>query len=309
MDEQFEISFGPYRAVVSAQGASLRGFTRQLANGSERAILWGYSGNGNKKGGQGDVLIPFPGRVVGGTYRFGSVRHQLKLNDKDGPNAIHGFLRTAVWEIESRESSHVTFRREVAADEFEGYPFALSVRVSYSLSVNGLETRFEIINSGTGPAPVGAGFHPYFTVGTDRIDEARLQFRSSRFLEFGPGLLPTGKWIATSGSEVDFSTERQIGDLQFNHCFAELERDLNGVARIRLSHPENREVTLWMDGSFSYLVLYTGDTIPGTDARRALAIEPMTCATDAFNRLDWGLVSLGPGESLWGSFGVGDSEV
>jgi len=111
----------------------------------------------------------------------------MKLNDKDGPNAIHGFLRTASWEIESREASRVTFRREIRSDEYEGYPFSLSVRVSYAVNVNGLETRFEITNSGNGPAPVGAGFHPYFTVGTDRINEARLQFRSAHLPWFGRG--------------------------------------------------------------------------------------------------------------------------
>ena len=58
----------------------------------ETDILWGYSGGSCKKGGQGDVLIPFPGRVAEGRYSFDGQALQLERNDKEGPNAIHGFV-------------------------------------------------------------------------------------------------------------------------------------------------------------------------------------------------------------------------
>jgi aldose 1-epimerase len=58
-----------------------------------------------------------------------------------------------------------------------------------------------------------------------------------------------------------------------------------------------------MDRSFSSIVVYTGDAI--VDApRRALAIEPMTCASDAFNHPEWGLKRLAPGDTFVGRFAV-----
>lgn len=54
---------------------------------------WGYSG-GHKIGSQGDVLMPFPGRIAYGRYSFAGRKFQLPCNDKEGPNAIHGFARS-----------------------------------------------------------------------------------------------------------------------------------------------------------------------------------------------------------------------
>jgi aldose 1-epimerase len=58
-----------------------------------------------------------------------------------------------------------------------------------------------------------------------------------------------------------------------------------------------------MDRAFSALVVYTGDAIPN-HARRAIAIEPMTCASDAFNHPEWGLKRLEPGETFKGRYVV-----
>jgi len=49
--------------------------------------------------------------------------------------------------------------------------------------------------------------------------------------------------------------------------------------------------------------VYTGDAIADAP-RAALAIEPMTCASDAFNHPDWGLKRLVPGETFSGSYRI-----
>ena len=38
------------------------------------------------------MLIPFPGRITDGRYTFDGRSLQLECNDKEGPNAIHGFV-------------------------------------------------------------------------------------------------------------------------------------------------------------------------------------------------------------------------
>jgi aldose 1-epimerase len=52
---------------------------------------------------------------------------------------------------------------------------------------------------------------------------------------------------------------------------------------------------VWLGEGADYVQLYTGDTLPSEERRRAVAIEPMTCPPDAF-RSGTGLISLGPGE-------------
>jgi aldose 1-epimerase len=78
-----------------------------------------------------------------------------------------------------------------------------------------------------------------------------------------------------------------------------LGRDAAGFAHVRAG-----DVDVWMDEAFGHVVLYTGDAL-GPDARKGLAIEPMTCATDAFNHPDWGLRVLQPGEVFAGTWGIG----
>lgn len=64
-----------------------------------------------------------------------------------------------------------------------------------------------------------------------------------------------------------------------------------------------RIIDIVMDRSFSAVVVYTGDAIADAP-RRAFAIEPMTCATDAFNHPEWGVKRLVPEETFAGRYTV-----
>jgi aldose 1-epimerase len=168
-----------------------------------------------------------------------------------------------------------------------------------------LTCAFTLQNTGPAPAPVAAGFHPYFTVGSELIDTNTLSLPMDSLLEFGDHLIPTGRILPVDGTPFDFRQPRLVGDTQFNTCFLHPSRDADGLLRIRLADPQtDRAVTVRLDQSFNYVVLYSGDPLPDTHRRRALAIEPMTCGADAFNHPDWGLVSLAPGQTLTGSWGV-----
>jgi aldose 1-epimerase len=50
-------------------------------------------------------------------------------------------------------------------------------------------------------------------------------------------------------------------------------------------------------------MVLSGDTLAPDRRRRGLAIEPMTCAPDAFNSGE-GLIVLAPGESLIERWGI-----
>ncbi len=305
-DTELTLASGNSRAVVSPWGASLRRYFLQEADGRETDIVWGYSGGTQKKGGQGDVLIPFPGRIKEGRYSFDGENFQLERNDKEGPNAIHGFVRTLPWQVFVSEKHRVVFAVSLDAAQYgaKGYPFTLDIRVAYELDARGLTCSFEIRNTGGRQAPVGVGFHPYFTVGTGSVDETEVLIPGSGLVEFNDRLLPTGKINQVAGSEWDYRTFRPVGDRRFNHCYMQLEQDAEGNAVASLRHLlSGRTISLVMDRSWSAIVVYSGDAIPG-HARRALAIEPMTCATDSFNHPEWGLKRLASGESFSGCYSI-----
>jgi aldose 1-epimerase len=79
--------------------------------------------------------------------------------------------------------------------------------------------------------------------------------------------------------------------------FCELERDAEGVARVRVG-----DDVLWLDESYGYVQLFTGDPLPDV-ARRSLAVEPMTCPPNAF-RSGEGLLRLDPGERFAAGWGI-----
>lgn len=308
-DTELTLSCHNQRAVISPWGASLRRYFFLDTQGQEIDIVWGYSGGAGKRGGQGDVLIPFPGRIGHGQYSFDGRRFQLECNDKEGPNAIHGFVRSLPWNIRDRASHRVTLTVPLHAEEYRhrGYPFSLNVTVTYELRAKGLSCTFSVENIGEHAAPVGIGFHPYFTVGTARIDDTEVQIPGTGYLEFNDRLVPTGKIFEVTDTAWDYRRFRPIAQQRFNHCYVNLARNARGMATASLRHAStNRTITLTMDSVFSAVVVYTGDAI--ADAPRvALAIEPMTCASDAFNHPEWGLTRLSPGETFSGSWTVDDS--
>jgi aldose 1-epimerase len=86
-------------------------------------------------------------------------------------------------------------------------------------------------------------------------------------------------------------------------AYPDLIRDADGLARVHLSIPDRFDLTVWVDRLWSHLQVFTGDTMPPAERRRSIAVEPMTCAPNAFNTGD-GLRILAPDETLTGGWGV-----
>ncbi len=304
-DTELLLASGPHRAVVSTFGASLRRYFL-VKDGTEKDVVWGYTSVNNKKGGQGDVLIPFPGRVAYGRYQFAGKDYQLPCNDKEGPNAIHGFARSLPWNLKESRPSHATFELCIHEEQYadRGYPFTLSLALSYSLDAGKLSCTFTVRNQGRCAAPVGVGFHPYLMVGTETINDAEVKVPATHYLELAETLTPTGTLLPVEAIGFGADRYRTIGQTRFNHCFLNLVRDQAGFCTICLRNPHTGQTVLVeMDGSFASFVLYTGDAIQEAP-RRALAIEPMTCASDAFNHPEWGLKRLLPGEIFSGVYHI-----
>ncbi|MEQ1626606.1 MAG: aldose epimerase, partial [Nitrospira sp.] len=110
--------------------------------------------------------------------------------------------------------------------------------------------------------------------------------------------------LPAAGTEWDCRAFCRIGEKKFNHCYVQLDRDAEGMATAALRHAvSGRVIEVTMDRAFSAIVVYTGDAIADAP-RRAFAIEPMTCASDAFNHPEWGLKRLLPGERFCGRYTV-----
>ena len=173
--------------------------------------------------------------------------------------------------------------------------------VEYTLSDGGLGVRTTALNAGRDACPYGSGAHPYLTLG-GTVDSLMLRVPAAMVLHSDSRGLPR-EVVGVEGTPFDFRRPRPIGGTILDHCFTGLDRDADGVARVELrAQPGDEGITLWVDRSYPYLMLFTGDPLPDV-ARRALAVEPMTCPPNAF-RNNTAVISLAPGESTSGTWGI-----
>ncbi len=294
--EQFEIIHGEQRATIVEVG----GGVRELRVG-DRQVLDPYPLEAMCDGGHGAPLIPWPNRLRDGRYSFDGAEYQVALSEPERHNAIHGFLRWRPWRAQEHEPDRVLMSARLYP--LTGYPFALDVQVDYRLDESGLSVTTTATNIGELPCPYGAGQHPYLSPGAGLIDECSLELPAgTRIVTDEQRMLPCGR-EPVDGGRYDFRRARALGEQRLDTPFTDLIRDERELATTRLFAPDGRCVELWVDRRYPFLEVYTGDGLSAPRRRRALAVEPMTCAPDAFQSGD-GLVRLPPGESLTAQWGV-----
>jgi aldose 1-epimerase len=295
---EYELAYGSQRAVVVAMGAGLREY------GTDRgALIDGYGRDQPCDGSRGQLLIPWPNRIAGARYRFHGAEYRLPVNEPRTGNAIHGLARDSLWRLDSASAAIVTLMLDLPPQD--GYPFSLTLSATYALAGDGLTVQLTATNRGELPCPYGAGAHPYVRVaGHELIDDALLHVPADATLESDDRGIPTGAQRDVDGTPLDFRAPRPVGSLALDTAFTRLHADADGVTRITLTARDGSQgVAVWLDRSHPYAMIYSGDTLPDVERRRrGLAVEPMTCAPNAFNS-GAGLVVLRPGEthrSTWG---------
>jgi aldose 1-epimerase len=295
--EQLEITYRHLRATVVEVGGGLR----TLAIG-DVDILDGFEVDEMCHDGRGQQLLPWPNRLAGGRYSFAGLEEQLPLDDTPHGNAIHGLARWANWRVEAHSDESVTVGLRLHPRP--GYPFVLDFTTRYALFDEGLQVTMRATNVGGKRCPLGAGHHPYFRAGTRVIDELLLRVPARTIHRYDDRLIPVER-VAVEGTPLDFRALRRIGDTVLDRNYTDLERDADGRARIVLRHPGGHpSLEVWMDEAFGHVTVYSGETVQPPERRRmGVAIEPMTCAPNAFNSGD-GLVVLEPGETWEGQWGV-----
>jgi aldose 1-epimerase len=226
------------------------------------------------------ILFPFPNRVKDGKYAYGEHTYELSINDLHFNNAIHGLVhdRSFTWEIVENDSDKILLQLTYSADGSDaGFPFAYDLKLLYTFDRSGaFELRFEVINSGYQTFPFGIGWHPYFL--SRDLGESRV---SAKFKDH---FICPERMIPEEKEEAQLEGQFRIGEQAFDDGFSLYEPNCI------LDTPDYRLRMRFDTGSESYLQIYT------PEHRQSIALEPMTCVTDALNN-GVGLEALDPGES------------
>jgi aldose 1-epimerase len=288
-----------YVAIIPGYGANLNELV--LANKTGRHSIidsdLSYAGLTESQWFKGAKLIPFPNRVNNGEYRFAGKKYLLPKNFPSQAHAIHGLVYNKsfnVNKVHTKKDSASIDLEYCYDNEVKGYPFGLRIIIRYLFSERGLVCNTEVENISDGKIPFGDGWHPYFkTYG--KVDNLFLELPSKKIICIDKRMIPTGEKIISN----KFSALRRIEKEEFDTGFLLPVKE--GVATTKIFDSEKEiEICAWQDTGkmkYNYLQIF----IP--PSRKSIAVEPMTCNTDAFNNKE-GLIVLDPGQTFKASYGV-----
>lgn len=292
--DQLVLRSGELRATVATVGASLREYRQ-----GDRHLTVPFAAHQPRPNFRGLTVAPWPNRVVDGQYSWRGERHQLPINEVDRGHALHGFTSWLLFHVTASDESSVTLEAVVEAQS--GYPWSIGIETKYSLDPGGLTQTVLAKNLSDEPAPYGVCPHPYLVAGPGHVDDWTLTLPADTVLTVSePRLAPeTLESVRIDRQRFDFREARRIGSVEIDHAFTDIRRDARGRARVELRSDSGTGVAMVWDEVCSWLQIHTADLPDNPDSHRiGLAVEPMTCGPDSFNRgSDWGLVTLEPGTS------------
>jgi aldose 1-epimerase len=297
---QHSLRAGPYEAVIASVGASLRSLSYD-----GRDLVVPFEADEVRPAFRGATLAPWPNRVVDGTYRFGGRDLRLPLTEPARGHALHGLAGWLAFEAIDKGPSHVTLAAEIEPQA--GYPWRVRVTTTFSLTADGLMQTVTASNEGPEPAPWGTSAHPYLRAGSTPLDEWTLELPAAEVLAVtSDRLAPTRlEGVEADADRFDFRVPRALGAIEIDHAYTALDADEEGLTTVRLTDASGAGVAMVWDAVCPWVQIHTADLPGGIDDplnRLGLAVEPMTCAPDAFNDADYpfdtGLQVIEPEETV-----------
>ena len=204
---------------------------------------------------------PFFGAIIGrvinriskGEFSLNGSKYTLPVNRP--PNHLHGGSEgfgTSLWNVKTNKNENsVTFSIE-SKDGHQGYPGNVDASVKYTLSGNNLS--IEMFANVDTPTPINMGQHNYFNLSS--IDEInsnynvcnhQLFINSSSYTETDNNLIPTGNFIKTKDSSMDFSKLKNINKIKLDDNFV-LNKNSENETAAELYNPQNGlHLKLWTD--------------------------------------------------------------
>ncbi|MFD1990765.1 aldose 1-epimerase [Paenibacillus nicotianae] len=183
------------------------------------------------------VLFP-PNRYEDGTFTWNGKTYTFPINEVETHNHLHGFLHTIPWNVDvyeaNEQSSSVLL--SVSVDEhhdvYKYFPHQFTVKLKYTLSVDGLLQQIQIRNDGAEDMPVMLAFHTALNApfATDSTSED-MSFKATigKRYQMTERMLPTGEFQPLSAWEKQFQTDgaNPSGEEADNHYTAVPQRGRN----------------------------------------------------------------------------------
>ena len=222
------ISYGG--AIVQIKVPDRKGCFTDVIGGYDDLASY-VCGNGY----QGALIGRWGNRIAKGKFTLEGKDYSLFINN--GENHLHGGefgYNAKVWDVTEKDGDEPQLVLHIISpDGDEGYPGALDLTVTYTLSnKNGLSIRYEATTDKT--TVLNLTNHTYFNLGgyaSGSIHPLTLWLDADSYLPTDTGLIPTGEIKSVEGTPFDFRTPKAVGadinadyeDLKiaggYDHCF------------------------------------------------------------------------------------------
>lgn len=289
---QLEDAEGGRRVRIARLGAALLNFEAN-EGGAWFDYADGYRDDAEivaRAGSRFAIMVPFAGRIADARYRFDGQPQDLQPGvTGDARASRHGFVRGATFELAGlsadEEKAQVTLATEAIRPQ-PGYPHAIDLAVTFTLDAAGLTLEAVMRNVGDSAAPCFFGWHPYFRVADALVDGWELAIPAETLVRTGADLIAlpgAAAYVALDDAPaLDFREPRAIDDHIIDQGYTDLQPGADGRIRTHLRDPASgRALAVWQERGLMHA--FTADTI-SRGVRRAIALEPMECMANAFNR-------------------------
>jgi aldose 1-epimerase len=254
----------------------------------------------------GSLVGRFGNRIADSRFTLDGRTHTVSANE--GANHLHGGhlgFGKRLWRVLSpiEHGSRIVLGL-TSPDGEEGYPG--EVEATAELDVRPNRVAITLTARTTAPTPVNLTYHPYFNLAGAQVPAVNQNLRipASHYLPVKPGLIPTGKAAAVSGTTFDFRRARRLdppaieSDAQlalaggYDHCWV-LDDDADCACELSC-----RDLVLTMRGSGPGLQFYNGQFLSKTHPSlgSGVILEPQGLP-NAPNEPDFPTSILRPGET------------
>ncbi len=211
------------------------------------------------------ILFPFTNRIKDGVYTFNEKEYQLKINQKEENNALHGLVYNKTFKVLNEDVSYTKASIKLEyneVNESKGFPFTYSIQLQYTLTEDALKLNISVTNTDSKSFPFTLGWHPYFI--SKDLYKSSLKFNSNKKLVFGERMITTG--VEEFVNEEKF----EIKDKLLDDCFI---LDTN---KLQFLTPDY-DLEMSASSNETFLQMYT------PPRANTIAIEPTTGVSDSFN--------------------------
>lgn len=213
--ELLTLDNGTISCEILTFGATLRTLTVPDREGRPVDVVLGYdhlSDYETRDGYLGAVVGRYANRIAKGQFSLNGKTYSLAVNN--GPNHLHGGIvgySYRVWTVEELTPQKAVLTLE-SPDGEEGYPGALSLRVTYALEDRALSLHYEALAHGD--TVCNLTNHSYFNLagqGSGPVLDQTLSLSASRYTPANETSIPYGTLEPVEGTPMDFHTPTPIG--------------------------------------------------------------------------------------------------